>query len=119
VCKFAKLKVLKSGRKEKFKANMELALRTLVDFNLFTNVIFFLLVLAGVWGVLWWSIENFMSILQITRSLLTPLFQPQEKKSLVEKYGKWAGTRRQRATKFTCICVFALIFTQLLLKTRQ
>lgn len=70
---------------------MEFAIRTLVDFVLYTNVVFYLLVLAGVWGVLWWSIENFMSIVQIIRSFLSPLFQPQEKKSLVEKYGKWAG----------------------------
>lgn len=70
---------------------MEFALRTLVNFILYTNVIFYLLVLAGIWGVLWWSIENFRSIVQIGNSVLSPFFQPQEKKSLVDKYGKWAG----------------------------
>lgn len=70
---------------------MEFFLRTLVNFLLETNLIYHLLVLAGIWAVLWWSIENFKSILQIAKNVLTPYFQPQENKTLVERYGKWAG----------------------------
>lgn len=70
---------------------MDFSLRTLIDFLFYTNVIYYLLVLAGAWAVLWWSIENFKSVVQIFKSTSSPYFQPQESKSLVEKYGKWAG----------------------------
>lgn len=72
---------------------MEFFLRTLVNFLFQTNLIFYLLAAAGVWAVLWWSIENFKSILLITKTILTPYFQPQESKTLVERYGKWAGMK--------------------------
>lgn len=73
---------------------MEFFLRTLVNFLFQTNLIFYSLVAAGVWAVLWWSIENFKSVLLITKTILTPYFQPQENKTLVERYGKWAGKSR-------------------------
>jgi ribosomal protein S2 len=72
---------------------MDFALRTLVNFLFYTNVPFYLLALAGIWAVLWWSIENLRSIVQITKSVLSPYFQPQENKSLVERFGKWAGMK--------------------------
>lgn len=72
---------------------MESVIRTFVNFVFHTNLIYYLLVLAGVWAVLWWSIENLRSIVQILRSVLTPYFQPNENKSLLEKYGKWAGNK--------------------------
>lgn len=71
---------------------MEFVLRTLVNFLLDTSVLLYLLALAGVWALLWWSIDNFKSVLQILKSVLLPYFQPQDNKTLVEKYGKWAGT---------------------------
>lgn len=70
---------------------MESALRTLMNFLFYTNVIFYLLALAGIWATLWWSIENFRSVVQIIKSVLSPYFQPQESKTLVERFGKWAG----------------------------
>lgn len=51
----------------------------------------YVLVAIGMWALLWWSIDNFKSVVQIIKSMLTPYFQPQENKSLVERYGKWAG----------------------------
>lgn len=74
---------------------MEFVLRTLWNFLFYKNVLLYLLALAGVWAVLWWSIDNFRSIVQITRSFLIPYFQPQENKSLVEKFGKWAGKEEE------------------------
>jgi hypothetical protein len=70
---------------------MEFVLRSLWNVLVYKNVLLYLLALAGIWAVLWWSIENFRSIVQITRSFLSPYFQPQESKSFVEKFGKWAG----------------------------
>lgn len=57
-------------------------------------VLNYLLVAVGIWAIFWWSIENFKSVVQIVKSVLTPYFQPQESKSLVEKFGKWAGNAR-------------------------
>lgn len=72
---------------------MDFTLKNLFNILLYTNVLNYLLVLAGIWAVLWWSIDNFRSIVEITKSVLTPYFQPQENKTLVEKYGKWAGKK--------------------------
>lgn len=82
---------------------MDSLLKTLVNFVFYTNLLNYLLVLAGVWAVLWWSIENFRSVVEITKSVLTPYFQPHENKSLVEKYGKWAGENKSsRWSAFKC-----------------
>lgn len=56
-----------------------------------TNLPLYLLALAGAWALMWWSIENFRSIVQIIGSVLAPYFQPSENKTLVERFGKWAG----------------------------
>lgn len=72
---------------------MEFVLRTLINFLFNTSVLLYLLALAGVWSLLWWSIDNFKSVVQIVKSVLLPYFQPQDNKTLVEKYGKWAGNK--------------------------
>lgn len=79
---------------------MEFLLRTLWNLLLYKNVLLYLLALAGVWAVLWWSIENLRSVVQITMSFLTPYFQPQENKSLVERFGKWAGKNDRKVLLF-------------------
>lgn len=48
-------------------------------------------VLIGAYALLWWSIDNFKSIVQIVTSFLVPYFQPQEDLPLSEKFGSWAG----------------------------
>lgn len=55
------------------------------------NMSLYALVLVGLWALLWWSIENFRSLVQIIGSVLAPFFQPNENKTLVERFGKWAG----------------------------
>ena len=61
--------------------------------HLLTNFqqIYYALIIAGIWAVLCWSIDNLKSVIQIIQSILTPYFQPNENKSLIERYGKWAG----------------------------
>lgn len=61
--------------------------------NIFSPVPFYILALIGLWALTWWSYENFKSVIQIIKSVLTPYFQPQENKTLVERYGKWAGKK--------------------------
>lgn len=56
-----------------------------------TQLIYYALITAGVWAVICWSIDNLKSVIQIIQSILTPYFQPNENKSLIERYGKWAG----------------------------
>lgn len=58
-----------------------------------TNFINFLCVI-GAWAFSCWCYENFKSLFQIIFNLLTPIFLPHENKSLVEKYGKWAGENK-------------------------
>ncbi|CAO1336764.1 unnamed protein product [Diamesa serratosioi] len=55
-----------------------------------TKLIYYALILAGVWAVMCWSIDNLKSVIQIIQSILTPYFRPHENKSLIERYGKWA-----------------------------
>lgn len=49
-----------------------------------------ILILIGAYALLWWSIDNFKSIVQIITSFLVPYFQPQEDLPLSEKFGTWA-----------------------------
>lgn len=70
---------------------MEILLQKLSD--LIYSVPFLILGLIGLWALTWWSYENFKSVIQIIKAILTPYFQPQENKGLVEKYGKWAGKK--------------------------
>lgn len=78
---------------------MESAIRILASYVFYTDIILNLLALAGAWAVLWWSIDNFRSIFEIILSVLSPYFQPQEHKSLVERYGKWAGEKSSTSLK--------------------
>lgn len=50
-----------------------------------------ILALIGIYALLWYSIENFKSVIQVIRSFLVPYFQPQEDLPLSEKFGSWAG----------------------------
>lgn len=50
-----------------------------------------ILILIGAYALLWWSIDNFKSIIQIIRSFMVPYFQPQDDLPLTEKFGTWAG----------------------------
>ena len=49
------------------------------------------LVLIGLYALLWWAIDNFKSLVQIATAVLRPLFQPQDDLPLKEKFGTWAG----------------------------
>jgi hypothetical protein len=84
---------------------MEIFMRTLVNFLFYTNVPYYLLCLAGIWAVLWFLVDNFKSVVQIVKGVLLPYFQPeQENKTLVEKYGKWAGKFYEK--------IFCVLFVQ-------
>jgi 17beta-estradiol 17-dehydrogenase / very-long-chain 3-oxoacyl-CoA reductase len=70
-----------------------------ISFHLLSNLIcqaqvpFIALALIGLWALTWWCYENFKSVIQIIKNVLTPYFQPQENKTLLERYGKWAGKK--------------------------
>lgn len=70
---------------------MEFIFKSILSVILSTNFIYYALLLAGVYAVICWSMDNLKSVIQIIKSILTPYFQPHENKSLVERYGKWAG----------------------------
>lgn len=63
----------------------------IVEFVFSIQFTAFVLILIGVYALLWWSIDNFKSIIQIIRSFLVPYFQPHEDIPLSEKFGSWAG----------------------------
>lgn len=46
---------------------------------------------TGLYAILIWLYENLKSPLQVIYHSIKPYFVPKEKKSLVEKYGDWAG----------------------------
>lgn len=56
----------------------------------FNNLII-VFVLIGLYALICWLIDNFKSLVQIIKTLLVPLFQPQENLTLAERYGNWAG----------------------------
>lgn len=61
-----------------------------------TNLPLYAIALVGLWALLCWSIENFRSLVQIIGSVLAPYFQPNENKTLIERFGKWAGNKLVR-----------------------
>lgn len=64
------------------------------------------LALLGVYALCWWIIDNLRSLVQLVTAVLTPFFQPADDKSLVERFGGWAG-------KSECfVCVFIVVFKQ-------
>lgn len=58
-----------------------------------TNVPFNFLCVIGLWALSCWCYGNFKSLFQIIFAVLTPFFVPHENKSLIERYGKWAGKK--------------------------
>lgn len=50
-----------------------------------------IIIVIGVYALIWWLIENLKSVVQIARALMLPYFQPQEDLPLSEKFGNWAG----------------------------
>lgn len=71
----------------------------IIAFVFSVQLLAWILVLIGLYALLWWSIENFKSIVQIIRSVLVPYFQPQEDIKLSEKFGSWAGIGRYLCTQ--------------------
>lgn len=47
----------------------------------------------GIYALCWWLIDNLRSLVQVVTAVLTPFFQPADEKSLVERFGGWAGKR--------------------------
>lgn len=48
-------------------------------------------VLLGLWAFSCWLYDNLKSLVQLVIAVLTPYFVPAENKTLVERFGKWAG----------------------------
>lgn len=69
-------------------------LNQIIEFVLSVQFAAFILILIGVYALIWWCIDNLKSIVQIIRSFLVPYFQPQEDIPLNEKFGNWAGMNR-------------------------
>lgn len=49
------------------------------------------LIFTGLYVILIWMYENLKSPLQILYHTIKPIFVPSERKTIVERYGKWAG----------------------------
>lgn len=63
----------------------------IISFVFSIQLIALIFILIGAYAVLWWSIDNFKSVVQVIRSFLVPYFQPQEDIPISERYGNWAG----------------------------
>lgn len=61
-----------------------------MDFSSSLDIIIMLLSLLGLYAGALWAFDNFKSIVQVSVSLMRPFFQPNEKKSLADRFGKWA-----------------------------
>ena len=79
---------------------MESLQNKLVNFYLDYQVPLCFLSLIGLYALTWWSYENFKSVLQIIKTVLSPYFLPNENKSLSERYGKWAGNMAMQSFYF-------------------
>lgn len=66
-------------------------LDVILSFIFSIQCVLLVLVVIGAYALLWWSIDNFKSIVQVIRSILVPYFQPQDDVALSEKFGHWAG----------------------------
>jgi hypothetical protein len=62
------------------------------------NFIIFLIV-VGLYALIFWCYDNFKSLFQIIFGTLNPYFLPNENKSFVEKFGKWAGRCKLKCLK--------------------
>lgn len=63
----------------------------IIAFVFSIQLVALILILIGAYALLWWSIDNFKSVVQIIRSFLVPYFQPHEDLPLSERFGNWAG----------------------------
>lgn len=61
------------------------------------------LILIGVYALIWWLSDNLKSGVQIIIALLRPFFQPQDDLPLKERFGSWAG-------EFVYIMIYISIF---------
>lgn len=68
----------------------------IIKFVFSIQLLALILILIGAYALLWWSIDNCKSIVQICRSFLVPYFQPQEDVPLSEKFGNWAGMMKKK-----------------------
>lgn len=59
----------------------------LFDYELFIH----LLALAGAYAIALWLYDNLKSPFQVMFNVFKSLLFPQSNKSLIEKYGNWAG----------------------------
>lgn len=66
-------------------------LDALISFVFSIQCIILIFVLIGAYALLWYSIDNFKSVVKVIRSILVPYFQPQDDVGLSEKFGQWAG----------------------------
>lgn len=57
------------------------------------EIVIKLLGIVGLYALLWWCYENFKSVFQIIFGVLRTTLLPGSK-SLVDRYGKWAGKYR-------------------------
>lgn len=48
-------------------------------------------VIIGVYASIWFLYDNLKSFVSIIVALLRPFFQPEEKLTLAERFGNWAG----------------------------
>lgn len=56
-----------------------------------THLLVYLFCFIGALATLAWIWDNFSSLLNITKTVLTPWFFPNDEFTLAEKYGTWAG----------------------------
>lgn len=80
----------------------------MLSFEMIKSLLIFGLSLIGIYALVCWLIDNLNSIVQIIRSVLKPYFQPDEKLSLVERYGNWAGKCNSNFLLLVFRCSFIL-----------
>lgn len=62
------------------------------EFTLFgLPLLVYAFALIGLYAICWWLIDNLRSLVQLVVAVLTPYFQPAEDKTLVDRFGGWAG----------------------------
>lgn len=58
------------------------------------EIVLTFLSVIGLWAIFCWLVDNLKSITQIIIAILAPYFQPNEQKSLSERFGSWAGEKK-------------------------
>lgn len=56
----------------------------------------------GAYALCWWLLDNLRSVVEIVVSLLRPFFQPQDERTLVQRFGEWAGNNHARSRSELC-----------------